>query len=182
MTTHNPLRRLSVVVTAVVLGVVVSVVAASPAHASGSGTIYRAPGTSYGYYNYQDHSTASYLRLLAWPTTLASGKCYDTWFDWTRTVIAGSNHYDARVARSCRSNANRDTGTNAESNYVHSYNKLGVCYGNNNATTSPISNCTSTSVSGVVPSLPNMCTRAWWLTSGGVVNYHAGGSSTSCSS
>lgn len=148
---------------------------ASPAMAY-SGYIYEGPSGSYGFFDVD--FVPDRMRLLSNPTILPAGKCVDMWFDWFR----GAQHYDARVSRSCRSSQNRNTGTTYETVDVTGYNKVAACYGNNNATTSGTCETRQGSASGLVPNIPNPCTRAWWLTSGGTYNYNAGGSSTSCTS
>ncbi|GAA2404805.1 hypothetical protein Cme02nite_63310 [Catellatospora methionotrophica] len=116
---------------------------------------------------------------------MGSNKCIDVWLDFDRDAAIGeSDHYDARVARSCQSMVSRDTLDTYETTDVTGVLKLGACYGNNNATTSPLSNCTQVTgtLTGVVPAVPNNCTRAWVMTAGGKSEYFDGGVSTSCSS
>lgn len=169
-------RRVLAAAAAAVLAVVSVVVGADAAYAA-SGYLYPAAGTStYGYYNQND--TSLLLRLLSNPATISSGKCVDMWFDWNR----GLSHYDARVARSCRSSYQRDTGNTYETTSVSGINKAFACYGNNNATTSGSCSVAVGDSESVNPNIPNLCTRAWWLTSSGLVQYNSGGSSVSCTS
>jgi hypothetical protein len=142
-----------------------------------SGYMYVGPANSYGYYSQNDASNS--LRLLSSATDMASGKCVDIWYDWNRD---GGDHYDARVARSCRDFFSKDSGTNIESTGVAGANKRFACYGNNNATTGGTCNVAVGSPSTVNPNLPNTCTRAWWVTSTGTAMYGSGGSPTSCNS
>ncbi|WP_144420374.1 MULTISPECIES: hypothetical protein [Micromonospora] len=160
-----------------VLGAAACLVVASPAQAA-SGYLYVGPSPSYGFYNQND--TSDLLRVMANPTgAVPSGKCLDMWYDWNRE----GSHYDARMARSCRPAFSRDSGNTYESTDVSGFNKLFSCYGNNNATTSGTCEVTIGAPSSVLPSIPNNCTRSWWLTSSGTYQYDPGGSSsTSCSS
>ncbi|MEU4626649.1 hypothetical protein AB0G04_42530 [Actinoplanes sp. NPDC023801] len=175
---RKTVRHRLAVTAAAVLGAAACLVA-SPAQAA-SGYLYVGPSPSYGFYNQNDSSNL--LRVLANPTgAVPSGKCVDMWYDWNREEV-GSDHYDARMARSCRPAYNRDSGNTYESTNVAGRNKLFSCYGNNNATTSGTCNVTAGAPSTVNPSIPNPCTRAWWLTSTGSYQYNAGGSSTSCTS
>ena len=155
---------------------------ASAATGSGQSYLYKGPSGSWGYAEWYGSSNG--LRLIANPSSMATGYCLDAWFDWNRE---GTGHFDARVARSCRGLYQRDSGFNYESTDVAGMQKWAVCYGLNNQTTSPTSNCNqhpehTSDISGVNPNLPNSCTRSWRLTSSGSYLYDGGGSSTSCSS
>lgn len=171
-------RRLGGFSAAAVLGLAGVGFGAVPAYAA-SGNIYKGPSGSFGHYEQNDSSNQ--LRIFAAPTNLGTNQCLDLWYDWTRISGEGT-HYDARMARSCRDYTTRDSGTNTETYNVFSWNKLGACYGPNNATTSPISNCTDSELSTVLPSVPNTCTRSWVVQVSGTLQYGSGGSSVSCSS
>jgi hypothetical protein len=147
-----------------------------------SGTITAGPPGSSGFYQ-TDYSGLLWLRTA--PTALEAGHCLDVWF--------GGNprrwpHVDARVARSCHSHTRRDTGITHQATAVTGPLAVRVCYGRDNATNSPITNCTTTTGKPVDPTvpmvanLPNPCTRSWTLTAGGTLTYHPGGSPTSCTS
>ncbi len=176
-------RRLLAATTALLLPVAAVFAFAAPAQAaSGSGYIYRAPGSSYGYYQYNNVNSASTTyRVMSDPTTMTSGYCYDLWLDHTN---ATGGHYDARNARTCRSGGLRDSGSQNDSLAGNGLNKLGVCYGPNNSTNSPLSNCerVTGSMSAVATSLPSNCSRAWVETSSGSLVYYSGGNSYSCTS
>ena len=172
------------------VGLTAVVLTADPAWAT-SGYTYWGPAASYGFYNYNPSNTTTTianLRLIAAPGTLASGKCYDQILDWKRVVIVGNSHYDSRLARSCKSSTQRDTQVSHESNNVdlESVQKLGVCYGTNQATNKPVSNCKT-----VTGSLANIdtnvgatkfCVRAWSMTPAGATQFFSGGVVTSCTS
>jgi hypothetical protein len=179
--TRSP--RWPAVLATTLVGLLTVFAGSSPAlAASGSGYIYHAPGTSYGYYSYNNVNTVlTTMRVLSNPATLASGKCLDIWLDHHNST---GGHYDSRVARSCRTLTQRDSGSTAEPGALNGLNRLGVCYGNNNATNSPISNCAQTigSLSGVPVSLPNKCSRSWIVSSGVTVTYNSGGNVYSCTS
>lgn len=183
MSITTTVRRCVSGVAAALLAVAIVFAGGSPAQAaSGSGYIYRAPGSSFGYYSYTNvNSARTDFRLLSQPRTLSSGYCYDLWLDHTN---ATGGHYDARVSRSCRSNTNRDTGPQIDSLAGNGLNKLGVCYGPNNNTNSPLSNCLMNigSMSAVSTNLPNNCNRAWIMSSGASTLYYSGGNSYSCTS
>lgn len=140
------------------------------------GYIYEGPSVSYGFFQ-ANYGTDTFTALSN-PVGTTTGKCLDQWFDWG----VGANHFDARVARSCKSNYNRSSGSSTETYDVVSYNKVGACYGNNNATTSGTCEFIRGSKASLLPSFPNTCTRAWWRTSGGTLMYGSGGNSTSCTS
>ncbi|MDG4752638.1 hypothetical protein O7630_16975 [Micromonospora sp. WMMD718] len=169
------MRRRLATAAAIVLGSAACLVA-TPAQAS-SGTLYVGPSPSYGFYNQNDSSDL--LRVLANPTgAVPSGKCLDMWYDWSRE----GGHFDARMARSCRPASQRDSGNTYESTNVFGFNKLFSCYGNNNATTSGTCEIAIGLPADVIVSIPNKCTRSWWLTSTGSYLYDGGGSVTSCTS
>ena len=152
---------------------------ARPAYGA-SGSIAAGPLGSSGFYQ-SDHS--GLLRLRTAPTTLPVGHCLDLWFGGNPR---GWPHVDARVARSCNSHTRRDTGITHQATAVTGPLTVRVCYGRNNATTSPPTNCTATTAqpdppeTPVVANLPHPCTRSWTLTAGGTVTYYPGGSPTSC--
>jgi hypothetical protein len=154
------------------------VIPAAPAYAA-SGIVYVGGSSSGRFGSYNQADSSDYLKLTAQASTLASGRCIDMWYDWDRE---GVGHFDARVARSCRAGYLRDSGNTYESTNVYGWNKLGACYGPNDATTSGTCNTLEGNLGDTLPNIPNACTRAWELTSGGSYLYHAGGSSTSCSS
>lgn len=176
-------KRLLATSATVLAGLLSVLIGSTPAlAASGSGYLYHSPGSSYGYYSYNNVNTAlTTMRVLSNPATLASGKCLDIWLDHHKS---NGGHYDSRVARSCRSLTQRDSGSTSESGALNGLNKLGVCYGNNNATNVPTSNCTMTigSISGVSTSLPSTCTRSWIMSAGGTASYSSGGDIYSCTS
>ena len=109
-----------------------------------------------------------------------SGYCQDGWFDW----FTGGPHYDARASRSCQPYQSRYSGVVQEATYapVSGMQRMGSCYGPNNATTS--GTCASSkyalrNLEGVNPRFPNYSTRDWIRDSGGHLLYHSGGSPTS---
>ena len=121
-----------------------------------------------------------HLRVFAQANVLAHGKCFDTWYDWSRP-----GHYDARLARTCSSQFYSDSGTQSESTSVQlaGMNKQGACYGSSGATTTPITNCVqafdeTSSLSTVVPAIPNYSTRDWYVSATGAVRYDTGGIQT----
>lgn len=179
----NMLRRLRLLSVAALVGLLSALAGAAPASAaSGSGYIYRAPGSSYGYYQYNNVSTVlTTMRILSNPATLASGYCYDMWLDHTNST---GGHYDGRVARSCRSLTQRDSGSTNEGGALNGLNKLGVCYGPNNSTNNPTSNCKMNvgSMAAVNTALPNACARSWIVSASGVATYSSGGNVYSCTS
>jgi hypothetical protein len=139
--------------------------------------LYIGPPNSWGFAEWFD--TSNGVRLIAQPTTIVSGYCLDSWFDWgTEGGVGG--HYDARVARSCRALYQRDSGWNYEAHDVKGANKRAACYGPWNAT---LGNCAVGAGSlDYIDDLPNTCTRSWWLTQGGSYLYDGGGNPRSCSS
>lgn len=182
---HTRRRRIASLLATVLLGIVSSVfVSAQPAQAA-SLYMYHGPGSSYGYYN--QNVNTNFLRLLTSPASMTTGRCLDTWYDWERGNVGPgeSEHFDARVSRSCRSFAQRDTGSTYEvaSAYFVGIQKVGVCYGLDDATATPLSNCYEVlPLTGVVDSVPNPCTRTWYLSPAGTAAYYGGGDSYSCTS
>lgn len=115
---------------------------------------------------------------------MATEKCLDVIFDWDRV---GVGRYDARITRSCRSNAARSSGTQNEPYNVGAINKLATCYGIRDSTNSPVSQCSIVieaegTIASVNTDLPNACVRSWILTAGGTSAYYAAGDSASCTS
>jgi len=171
-------RRGLTALLAVVLGFAAATVGASPAWASGY--IYHAPGGSYGWYNFS--IVDDWLHLQAQPQDLAVGKCYDIIFDWDN----GPMHYDARLARSCKDWTIRNTQVSNEPDIYNLVNvqKLGVCYGTNQATNVPTSNCTATigGMSGINTQVGtgNMCVRAWSMKPDGTLQFFGAGIPDDC--
>lgn len=178
MSTSTRPRRWTAGVVAALFGILAVLLGASPAWASGY--IYYGPSGSYGMYDFS--IVDDNLRLYAQPTNMASGKCYDEILDWDR----GGGHYDARLARSCKSLTARDTQVSNESSQVNlvSVQKLGVCYGTNQATNVPTSNCQSTigGMSGINTKVGtgNLCVRAWSMTPAGSLQFYSGGIPWEC--
>jgi hypothetical protein len=174
-------RRVVASAAASLLGAVVAVTVAGPAWAT-SGYTYWGPTASYGFYDYDGAASPDWLHLIASPTTLASGKCYDEILDWNPE---DSSHYDARLARSCKSSTERNTQVSHEAYDVASVpNKLGTCYGPNQATNVPVSNCKNVigNVGTVVTNVgaTQYCVRAWSMTPSGTLQYFSGGDPTDC--
>lgn len=170
--------------------VVGTFVAPSPAAAS-SGYMYSPPGGSYVHYFWD--SVYNSMELVNNPlSNFATGKCLDGILDWTRDpfVPFADNHMDARLVRTCKNLVQRSSGLQAEDmgwDDLVGLNKLGTCYGTNQATNSSSANCIGTKgsaadLTNVNTNLPNNCVRAWVMTPGGNATYGPGGDSFSCSS
>ncbi len=156
---------------------------ANPTPAKAAGYFYHTPGTSYSWYDFD--LVDDWMHLQSHPSALATGKCYDTLFDWDR----GWQHYDSRLARTCVSWTVRNTQRSNEPDTVDLVNvqKLGACYGINQQTNIPYSNCIDP-IGGVndintqVGSY-NLCVRAWSMTGTATgLQYFNGGNPTSCTS
>ena len=177
MLSVKPRRRGVTALVALMLGVAAALVGASPAWAAGY--IYHPPGGSYGWYNFS--IVTDWLHLQAQPQDLTSGKCYDIIFDWQR-----GGHFDARLARSCKDWTIRNTQVSNENDNVDLVNvqKLGVCYGTNQATNVPTSNCTATigGMSGIDTNVgpTKFCVRAWSMKPDGTLQFFNGGDPTDC--
>ena len=136
-------RRWLATAAAALIGLTAISVGATPAWA-GSGYIYGGPSAnSYGYYVFDYAvpigSGQDYLRLLSQPQAMASGKCFDMILDWSY-----GGHFDPRLARSCKSVTQRDSAVSHESYNVSAPQRLGTCYGTNQATNGAGSVCTFT--------------------------------------
>lgn len=127
-------------------------------------------GTHYGQW-YWDPAL-DVLDLVTETQGLASNRCIDTWFDWL-TGGEGTSHYDARVTRVCRSDANRDSegaswywepNTSAS---LMGAQKRAMCPYNTNTKQLVLSNCVEragdiSTVNAVFTAAnPNPVTRAW---------------------
>ena len=184
----QPLRRWVARIAVAALIAIAMVAPGTPAFATvgvGYSYLYKGPSPGYGFLDWNTNFNT--VRLLSNPVALESGKCTDAWFDWHRI---GGGHFDSRVARSCLSSSQRDSGTTTESMDLGDMQKAATCYGPNNATITS-SQCEQDSrrqpgsegeITGVNPNLPSTCTRSWRLTSSGSYLYDSGGSSTSCTS
>jgi hypothetical protein len=173
----SALRKMTLTVLTLTAIVIVALVPTARASAA-SGYLNIGPSGSWGFAEW--YTSSNNLRLIAQPTSVASGYCLDSWFDWgTEGGVGG--HYDARVARSCRGGYQRDSGLNTEAHNVTGVNRRAACYGPNNATTG---NCRigTGNVADVQPNLPNTCTRSWRLTSGGSYFIDSGGNPRACGS
>lgn len=170
-------RRMLAGLAAALLGLFVSVTVASTAQAN-SAYLNAGPSGSWGYAEW--YASTGNLRLISQPTSMAGGWCLSRWHDWKR---ATSGHLDGNVSRSCLSSVQMDGGWNNQGVAVVAMQKAATCYGANNT----LGSCTqdpnrTADIAGVIPGLPNQCTRSWIMSSGGVFNYNSAGSPTSCDS
>lgn len=187
MTTVHPRRGIAVLA-AILAGLLAAVYGTTPALAYSSGTIYGGSGIGgfFTTYEYEPWATIppnqDWLNLTSQPQTLASGKCFDALFDWSR----GGLHYDARLARSCKSWTVRRTQVSHEAYNVDSPHRLGNCYGTNQNTAGSGSICHFTigGSAGMVTKVgaTEWCIRGWSMTPTGTLQFFNGGSPISCTS
>lgn len=131
------------------------------------------------------------LSLTSAPATLPSGYCADAIFDWARDDYnpLTSDHHDARIVRSCRSNSTHNVQIASDTGgSLRGMQKAGLCVGpdQNVIDAGTCANASgadqSVKYAGINDSLPNNCVRAWKKFANGTTAYYSGGSSTSCSS
>lgn len=151
---------------------------------SGTATQTEGPGLSNGYQRWDGGPETMYVQAAA-SGTFSSGYCLDSWFDWNRT----GGHFDARVARTCRTSIQSQGSSSDGNNNLNGMQKAATCYGPNQNTTAQSSYCTNDGrveqsvVGNVRDDLANTCTRDWRIPSGSSqIIYDAGGSKTSCTS
>lgn len=155
---------------------------------SGNASQSNGPAFSNGYESWNAGPETMYVQVAA-SGTFNSGWCLDAWFDWTRP----GGHFDARVARTCRSSIQSQGSSSDGNNGLTGMQKAATCYGPNQNTTRNNFNCVEdearaggqagTTAGNVNPSLPNNCTRSWRINAGQTqIIYGAGGSKTSCTS
>ena len=178
-TIHPRHRRMYALAAALIVTLAAALLPANPALAADNTMYYGAAGAS-GYYYWDNDENK--IQLLARPTTLPSGWCYDTKFDWGRFGL----HYDARVARSCRSNTVRNTQISTEGWNVSGVNKAGVCYGPNQATNSGACATGTTNGEGVVGDIEDTfaenqtCLPSWSMTPTRTLQFFGGFQSNLC--
>ncbi|NUR59393.1 MAG: hypothetical protein HOV87_12095 [Catenulispora sp.] len=116
-------------------------------------------------------------------TTLASGYCADSWFDWT--TPEGSSHFDGRGSRTCRSNTTIYGPVLYESYNMASMQKDGGMYGPDNNTKSyqytdaPGSDISVNTINPNFNTSTNCSIRWWKINSAGQWSEFSGGSPTS---
>lgn len=121
------------------LALVGEAIAAPPV--TGSWTKYIGPAAgstqlSFGYATWSATASPKTVLLQAEGYALPSGTCETTYFDWLIGSGEGSSHFDARGARDCRAvgyDANKRWNETTAAFRVVGVQKLGVCYGTNNA-------------------------------------------------
>ena len=143
-------------------------------------------GSSSGYAVWDEDYTVShydYFYASVTPATLLTSKCLITMFDWYRYTVSGDNHYDARIARSCKSNTFHETYGFFESAgaVLLGMQKLGQCAGTEFAETT--GNCVTQydsefPVNGM--SLDPSCATEWTRGVNNGTSYITGGDPTSC--
>jgi hypothetical protein len=143
-------------------------------------------GSALGYAVWdEDYGTGhnDYFYASVTPASLLTGKCLITAFDWYRYTVVGSNHYDARIARSCKSNTFHETYGFFESAGASllGMQKLGQCAGTEYAETG--GNCVTQPdsdfpVSDV--SLDTACSAQWTRGVNNGTAFYNGGDPTSC--
>lgn len=166
-------------------------------------TVFQGPSSSYGEASW-DQATDNLSSLEAHPGgAFASNACLATIFDWK---TADSEHFDARIAKTCKSSIHIDVSSNdavqagdsSQHRWLTGMVKFGACYGPYINTNTTQSNCNdywsadrtvwrdvSATGDAVGPNanVPNQCARSWRVDVGGTsVLYNAGGFSYSCSS
>jgi hypothetical protein len=116
-------------------------------------------------------------------TSMATGYCFDSWFDWT--TPEGVSHYDARGARTCRNNEGMFSDLVTESRSVPGMQKAGGAYGPNNNTLVSYNDASGASISintiNVNFASTNCSIRWWRRNANDTINTFTGGSPTSAS-
>ncbi|MFI5493576.1 hypothetical protein [Actinoplanes sp. NPDC051859] len=163
--------------------------------------IYKGPNYSYGEASW-DQAIDNLGSLEAHPGgAFASSHCLATIFDWK---TADSEHFDARIAKTCKSSIHIDGNSNdsyqpgSTHRWLTGMVKFGACYGPVNATNTTASNCNDFwsadrtvyrdedifgDATGPNANVPNQCARSWRVdVNGTAVLYNSGGISSSCSS
>ena len=161
--------------------------------------VYKGPSNSYGEASW-DQVHDNLPSLEAHPGgAFAANACLATIFDWK---TADSEHFDARIAKTCKSSIHIDVSSNdsVQDGTAHRYLtgmvKFGTCYGPYINTNNTQSNCVdhvladrtvwrdvSATGDAVGPNsnVPNWCARSWRVDVGDTsVTYHNGGLSSSC--
>lgn len=182
-------RRLGSVTAGVVA--VMALVLATPGVAtaavlSGTRVQYRGPGTSsYGAQTWNTNSSG-YLQGESYVSgTLTAGWCLDSLFDWYRPP----GHHDARVWRTCRSNAYISYSQYDSASGLGGMQKAGTCYGLDQKTNKIAANCTHAtdtmplqSVTAINVAFPNNCGQHRTRMPDNTISFHDGGDPTSCGS
>lgn len=151
-----------------------------PSSASGSGYVYKGPSTVDGatraYASWNKNQTKMHVDAAGFG--MGSGKCVTSLFDW---ATSDGDHYDARVARTCKSGAVASGDLSNEAGVVNGVQKFGACYAPkdqqpvNSCEDSPLATpgCTVTSIAHVP--VANKAVRWWNRTETGAWSYVSGG-------
>jgi hypothetical protein len=119
---------------------------------------------------------------------LPPGICATAYLDISRVAGVGQSgtHYDARAARTCKSNDSKTSSWQYEGGtygiQIDGVNKAAVCYGANHSTGDCQNKVGLVATVNPVSTDANKCTRWWYETAGDLQLYYGAGAVNSCQS